>query len=163
MLRRSVVRVFASSGVVIAVIAWPYPRSVARLTRREAQIGAGSGTFRAARSACCGSVSTTTIMRTTAGLSRCMSAPPAKIRARANRHNQAHGRAAAAPSRRSGMSRFPRKSSRVGLAHASVQQSQRYLNVTEEELRKGLEVGWKRSGLSSRRWRTEAHAVGSQA
>jgi integrase len=30
------------------------------------------------------------------------------------------------------------------LGHASVQQTQRYLNVTDEELRKGLEVSWKR-------------------
>ncbi len=31
------------------------------------------------------------------------------------------------------------------LGHASVQQTQRYLNVTDEELRKGLEVSWKRA------------------
>jgi integrase len=30
------------------------------------------------------------------------------------------------------------------LDHASLQQTQRYLNVTDEELRKGLEVSWKR-------------------
>jgi hypothetical protein len=30
------------------------------------------------------------------------------------------------------------------LGHASVHQTQRYLNVTDEELRKGLEVSWKR-------------------
>ena len=30
------------------------------------------------------------------------------------------------------------------LGHASVQQTQRYLNVTDEELRKGLEVSWAR-------------------
>jgi integrase len=30
------------------------------------------------------------------------------------------------------------------LGHASVQQTQRYLNVTDEELRKGLEVSWTR-------------------
>src|ERR1700731_3481507 len=30
------------------------------------------------------------------------------------------------------------------LGHASVQQTQRYLNVTDEELRKGLEVSWRR-------------------
>jgi integrase len=30
------------------------------------------------------------------------------------------------------------------LGHASLQQTQRYLNVTDEELRKGLEVSWKR-------------------
>jgi len=30
------------------------------------------------------------------------------------------------------------------LGHASVQQTQRYLNVTDEELRKGLEVSWGR-------------------
>ncbi|MPY88901.1 MAG: tyrosine-type recombinase/integrase [Luteitalea sp.] len=30
------------------------------------------------------------------------------------------------------------------LGHASVQQTQRYLNVTDEQLRKGLEVSWKR-------------------
>ena len=28
------------------------------------------------------------------------------------------------------------------LGHASLQQTQRYLNVTDEELRKGLEVSW---------------------
>lgn len=28
--------------------------------------------------------------------------------------------------------------------HASIQQTQRYLNVTDEELRKGLEVSWGR-------------------
>ena len=33
------------------------------------------------------------------------------------------------------------------LGHASVQQTQRYLNVTDEELRKGLEVSWKRRTL----------------
>jgi serine/threonine protein kinase len=31
------------------------------------------------------------------------------------------------------------------LGHASVQQTQRYLNVTDEELRRGLEVSWKRA------------------
>ena len=35
---------------------------------------------------------------------------------------------------------------RLMLGHASVQQTQRYLNVTDEELRKGLEVSWKRRG-----------------
>ena len=30
--------------------------------------------------------------------------------------------------------------------HASVQQTQRYLNVTDEELRRGLEVSWKNQG-----------------
>ena len=30
------------------------------------------------------------------------------------------------------------------LGHANLQQTQRYLNVTDEELRKGLEVSWKR-------------------
>jgi site-specific recombinase XerD len=29
------------------------------------------------------------------------------------------------------------------LGHASLQQTQRYLNVTDEELRRGLEVSWK--------------------
>ena len=29
------------------------------------------------------------------------------------------------------------------LGHASIQQTLRYLNVTDEELRKGLEVSWK--------------------
>jgi integrase len=33
------------------------------------------------------------------------------------------------------------------LGHASVQQTQRYLNVTDEELRKGLEISWKRRTL----------------
>jgi integrase len=33
------------------------------------------------------------------------------------------------------------------LGHASVQQTQRYLNVTDEELRRGLEVSWKRRAL----------------
>jgi hypothetical protein len=33
--------------------------------------------------------------------------------------------------------------------HASVQQTQRYLNVTDEELRKGLEVNWKRRTLKA--------------
>jgi len=35
------------------------------------------------------------------------------------------------------------------LGHASVQQTQRYLNVTDEELRKGLEVSWKRRTLKA--------------
>jgi hypothetical protein len=30
------------------------------------------------------------------------------------------------------------------LGHASVMQTQRYLNVTDEELRRGLEVSWSR-------------------
>lgn len=33
------------------------------------------------------------------------------------------------------------------LGHASVQQTQRYLNVTDEELRKGLEISWNRRTL----------------
>ena len=33
------------------------------------------------------------------------------------------------------------------LGHASVQQTQRYLNVTGEEQRKGLEVSWSRRAL----------------
>ena len=33
------------------------------------------------------------------------------------------------------------------LGHASVQQTQRYLNVTDEELRRGLEISWKRRTL----------------
>lgn len=33
------------------------------------------------------------------------------------------------------------------LGHASVQQTQRYLNVTDEELRKGLEISWQRRTL----------------
>jgi hypothetical protein len=37
----------------------------------------------------------------------------------------------------------------VMLGHASVQQTQRYLNVTDEELRKGLEVSWKRRTLKA--------------
>jgi site-specific recombinase XerD len=28
------------------------------------------------------------------------------------------------------------------LGHASIQQTQQYLNVTDEELRKGMEVSW---------------------
>jgi hypothetical protein len=36
-----------------------------------------------------------------------------------------------------------------GLGHASVQQTQRYLNVTDEELRKGLELSWKRRTLKA--------------
>jgi site-specific recombinase XerD len=36
---------------------------------------------------------------------------------------------------------------RLMLGHASVQQTQRYLNVTDEELRKGMEVNWKRRTL----------------
>jgi integrase len=32
------------------------------------------------------------------------------------------------------------------LGHASIQQTQRYLNVTDEELRRGLEVSWKNKG-----------------
>ena len=41
------------------------------------------------------------------------------------------------------------------LGHASIQQTQRYLNVTDEELRKGLEVSWGRqlrvvSGVKNR-------------
>jgi integrase/recombinase XerD len=35
------------------------------------------------------------------------------------------------------------------LGHASVQQTQRYLNVTDEELRKGLEVSWRRRTLKA--------------
>jgi site-specific recombinase XerD len=35
------------------------------------------------------------------------------------------------------------------LGHASVQQTQRYLNVNDEELRKGLEVSWKRRTLKA--------------
>jgi len=32
------------------------------------------------------------------------------------------------------------------LGHASIQQTQRYLNVTEEELRRGLEMSWNNKG-----------------
>jgi site-specific recombinase XerD len=35
------------------------------------------------------------------------------------------------------------------LGHASVRQTQRYLNVTNDELRKGLEVSWKRRTLKA--------------
>lgn len=35
------------------------------------------------------------------------------------------------------------------LGHASVQQTQRYLNVTDEELRRGLEISWKRRTLKA--------------
>jgi hypothetical protein len=38
---------------------------------------------------------------------------------------------------------------RLMLGHASVQQTQRYLNVTDEELRKGLEVSWRRRTLKA--------------
>jgi integrase len=36
------------------------------------------------------------------------------------------------------------------LGHASIQQTQRYLNVTDEELRRGLEVRWNNKGRSLR-------------
>jgi integrase len=32
------------------------------------------------------------------------------------------------------------------LGHAGIQQTQRYLNVTDEELRRGLEVSWNNKG-----------------
>jgi site-specific recombinase XerD len=32
------------------------------------------------------------------------------------------------------------------LGHASIQQTQRYLNVTDEELRRGLQVSWNNKG-----------------
>ena len=32
------------------------------------------------------------------------------------------------------------------LGHASILQTQRYLNVTDEELRRGLEVSWNNNG-----------------
>ena len=32
------------------------------------------------------------------------------------------------------------------LGHASIQQAQRYLNVTDEELRRGLDVSWNHKG-----------------
>ena len=32
------------------------------------------------------------------------------------------------------------------LGHASIQQTQRYLNVTDEELRRGVEVSWNNGG-----------------
>ena len=31
-------------------------------------------------------------------------------------------------------------------SHASIQQTQRYLNVTDKELRRGLEVSWRNQG-----------------
>jgi integrase len=40
------------------------------------------------------------------------------------------------------------------LGHASIQQTQRYLNVTDEELRKGLEVSWKNQGRPLREVRS---------
>jgi hypothetical protein len=40
-------------------------------------------------------------------------------------------------------------SGRSHVGHASVQQTQRYLNVTDEELRKGLEISWKRRMLKA--------------
>ena len=36
------------------------------------------------------------------------------------------------------------------LGHASIQQTQRYLNVTDEELRRGLEVSWNIKGRALR-------------
>jgi integrase len=36
------------------------------------------------------------------------------------------------------------------LGHASIQQTQRYLNVTDEELRRGLEVSWNNKGRQLR-------------
>jgi Phage integrase family len=46
------------------------------------------------------------------------------------------------------------------LGHASVQQTQRYLNVTDEELRKGLEVSWKtRAGRCGWRRDTDASSL----
>jgi site-specific recombinase XerD len=38
------------------------------------------------------------------------------------------------------------------LGHASIQQTQRYLNVTDEELRRGLEVSWINQGKPLRAW-----------
>ena len=35
------------------------------------------------------------------------------------------------------------------LGHADLKTTQRYLNVTDEELRKGLEVSWKRRTLKA--------------
>jgi site-specific recombinase XerD len=35
------------------------------------------------------------------------------------------------------------------LGHAGMQQTQHYLNVTDEKLRKGLEVSWKRTTLKA--------------
>jgi hypothetical protein len=37
----------------------------------------------------------------------------------------------------------------VELARGDVRQTQRYLNVTNDELRKGLEVSWKRRTLKA--------------
>ncbi len=36
------------------------------------------------------------------------------------------------------------------LGHASAQQTQRYVNITDEELRRGLEVSWKNQGRTLR-------------
>ena len=38
------------------------------------------------------------------------------------------------------------------LGHANIQQTQRYLNVTDEELRRGLEVSWNNKGRPLRKW-----------
>ena len=43
------------------------------------------------------------------------------------------------------------------LGHASIQQTQRYLNVTDEELRRGLEVSWNNKGRPLRLHRKMLH------
>ncbi len=45
------------------------------------------------------------------------------------------------------------------LGHASIQQTQCYLNVTDEELRKGLEVSWGRQLRLSQDSESAGHSI----